>query len=112
MKILFQIVCSPSQGRTARQTNDTLYNWSEDSVTAAVQEDGAWDQPQGAGVVAQGGKAGCGGGNGRVPLELEMVVGSRDVLSADTLVHADHRVPGKYACINGSFSHLLHIWSM
>lgn len=42
-------------------------------------------------VVAQGGRAECAGGDGRVPLELEMVVGSRDILSADTLVRADHR---------------------
>ncbi|XP_026315796.1 uncharacterized protein LOC113227134 [Hyposmocoma kahamanoa] len=86
-------ICSSPQTRTARETNDTLYNWNEDAVTAVVQEDEAWDQPQGAGVVAQGGTAGCGGGKGRVPLELEMVVGSRDIISADTLVRADHRVP-------------------
>lgn len=64
----------------------------EDGVRAAVQEEG-WEARQG-GVVAQGGPAGCGGGAGRVPLELEVVVGSRDVLSADTLVRADHRATG------------------
>lgn len=94
MNVLFQTICISPQSRTVRGTNDTVYSWSEEPVTAVVQEDEAWDQPQGAGVVAQGGTSGCGGGNGRVPLELEMVVGSRDIISADTLVHADHRVPG------------------
>ncbi|XP_049867797.1 uncharacterized protein LOC126368004 [Pectinophora gossypiella] len=81
---------SAQQIRSARQTNDT-YDYTEDGIPAAVQEDNYEGR---AGVVAQGGAAGCGGGGaGRVPLELEMVVGSRDILSADTLVRADHRVP-------------------
>lgn len=86
------------QARNAREANDTSYEWTEDGVTAAVQEDEGWDKRQGGGVVAQGGPAGCGGAGagGRVPLELEVVVGSRDVLSADTLVRADHRATGNW----------------
>ncbi|XP_052756099.1 uncharacterized protein LOC113512589 [Galleria mellonella] len=73
--------------RTAREVNDTN---EADEVMAAVREAG-WAGGR-SGVVAQGGAAGCGSPtDGHVPLELEMVVGARDILSADTLVRADHR---------------------
>lgn len=41
-------------------------------------------------MVAQGGAAPC-GERGQLPLELEVVVGAGDVVSADTMVRADHR---------------------
>ncbi|XP_059046393.1 uncharacterized protein LOC131841983 [Achroia grisella] len=73
--------------RTAREANETNEVYE---VMAAVRESG-WAGGRN-GVVAQGGAAGCGSSNdGHVPLELEMVVGARDILSADTLVRADHR---------------------
>ncbi|XP_023935348.2 uncharacterized protein LOC112043915 [Bicyclus anynana] len=83
------IVCgNMDQLRNARNVNDTYsYDVPNAKITETVNYDVAW-APQ---VVAQGGRADCSGGEGRVPLELEMVVGSRDILSADTLVRADHR---------------------
>lgn len=46
----------------------------------------------GSGVLAQSGLQPCTPApHSRIPLELEFVVGSKDVLSADTLVRADHR---------------------
>ncbi|KAM3964143.1 uncharacterized protein ACR2FA_001623 [Aphomia sociella] len=73
--------------RTTREANDT---YGADEVMAAVREAG-WSGGRN-GVVAQGGATGCGPPtDGHVPLELEMVVGARDILSADTLVRADHR---------------------
>ncbi|XP_045768569.1 uncharacterized protein LOC123869632 [Maniola jurtina] len=81
------IICgSMEQLRNARNTNDT-YDIPNARIAETFNYDVAW-APQ---VVAQGGRAECAGGAGRVPLELEMVVGSRDILSADTLVRADHR---------------------
>ncbi|OWR48299.1 hypothetical protein KGM_208550 [Danaus plexippus plexippus] len=79
--------------RDARGANETYTTDSE--VAASVKEETSWPT----GVVAQGGPVMCiGEGQGevlgmekRVPLELELVVGARDVLSADTLVRADHR---------------------
>ncbi|XP_053612609.1 uncharacterized protein LOC128676499 [Plodia interpunctella] len=80
--------CGSPQNRIARETNMTY-----DAVPAAdvVQESG-WEGRHKGGVVAQGGTTACGvPADGRVPLEVEMVVGARDILSADTLVRADHR---------------------
>ncbi|CAG4971992.1 unnamed protein product [Parnassius apollo] len=70
--------CSSQPVRAARQSNYTSFWNSPDSgAPGAVRQ-----------VVASRGGDGAGA---RVPLELEMLVGSRDVLSADTLVRADHR---------------------
>ncbi|CAK1540421.1 unnamed protein product [Leptosia nina] len=78
--------CAPvncgKQFRNSRQTNSTY-----DSEVAAVTSEAFW-APN---VVAQGVTAMCADGDGRIPLELEMVVGARDIVSADTLVRADHR---------------------
>ncbi|CAH2076192.1 unnamed protein product, partial [Iphiclides podalirius] len=85
--------CGAQQVRTSRQTNYTEYDWNN-GVPAAVRRElwGEGGGAGGAGVVAQGGPPLCADSNAqRVPLELEMVVGSRDILSADTLVRADHR---------------------
>ncbi|XP_063621387.1 uncharacterized protein LOC134793666 isoform X1 [Cydia splendana] len=84
--------CIQPSARQARMTNDT-FSWEDGdgggvpaSVAPARHAGGAW------GVVAQGGAAPCPpAGAGRMPLELEMVVGSGDVVSADTMVRADHR---------------------
>ncbi|XP_028162263.1 uncharacterized protein LOC114354192 isoform X2 [Ostrinia furnacalis] len=94
--------CATHQARSARETNDTSsYQLDDNAVAAAVREE-SWQNnriaPSGSsgypggpsGVVAQGGAALCGAAEGQVPLEVEMVVGSGDVLSADTLVRADH----------------------
>ncbi|XP_060803825.1 uncharacterized protein LOC106132843 isoform X2 [Amyelois transitella] len=84
--------CAPincaSQSRITRGANAT-----SEGVAASVQAVGGEGRGgEGRGVVAQGGATECGArGGGRVPLEVEMVVGSRDILSADTLVRADHR---------------------
>ncbi|XP_014362579.2 uncharacterized protein LOC106714136 [Papilio machaon] len=85
------VICGSQQIRTSRQT-DLSKNWSNNTgMPAAVQEAVWWEAPR-AGVVAQGGAPACvGAAPGRVPLELEMVVGSRDIISADTLVRADHQ---------------------
>ncbi|CAH0714234.1 unnamed protein product, partial [Brenthis ino] len=81
------LICGKmKQLRNIRNTNET-YETTDSEFAAAVKQEVRW-APQ---VVAQGGRAQCAGGAGRVPLELEMVVGSRDILSADTLVRADHR---------------------
>ncbi|XP_068632530.1 uncharacterized protein [Battus philenor] len=84
--------CRSEQIRTSRQTNLSSYDWhSGNEAPAAVRQELPWET-RAAGVVAQGGAPACVGANSkRVPLELEMVVGSRDVLSADTLVKADHQ---------------------
>ncbi|GBP31621.1 hypothetical protein EVAR_84066_1 [Eumeta japonica] len=69
--------------RSARETNQTQEQ-SEESVEATVRE--------AAGVVAQGGAPACPpAARDSVPLELELVVGARDLLTADTLLRADHR---------------------
>ncbi|CAH2234402.1 jg21206 [Pararge aegeria aegeria] len=81
------IVCgSMEQLRNARNINVT-YEVPNAKIAESHNFHVAWASQ----VVAQGGRADCAGGEGRVPLELEMVVGSRDILSADTLVRADHR---------------------
>ncbi|XP_075974474.1 uncharacterized protein LOC142975500 isoform X2 [Anticarsia gemmatalis] len=81
--------CNGKQNRTTRQTNDTFYQWG-DEVPAAVRQD-AMTSRRG-GVVAQGGAPPCTPSAGdAMSLELEMLVDSRDILSADTLVRADHR---------------------
>ncbi|KAJ2942575.1 hypothetical protein O0L34_g2044 [Tuta absoluta] len=83
---------SPQQTRNARQINTTTFDYNEDGIPAAIQEDSNWEGRPG--VVAQGGTTACGGdGSGKVPLELEMVVWSRDILSANTMVRADSRIP-------------------
>ncbi|KAL0880812.1 hypothetical protein ABMA27_001998 [Loxostege sticticalis] len=85
--------CATHQARSARETNDT-YQLDDNSIAADVREESWYTSERVAGapsgVVAQGGAAPCGAGDGQVPLEVEMVVGSGDVLSADTLVRADH----------------------
>lgn len=70
--------------RAARQTNDTYYQLEE--IPASVQ-------PRGGNVVAQGGATDCGGrtDGDSVSLLLEMLVDSKDILSADTMIRADHR---------------------
>ncbi|XP_072939324.1 uncharacterized protein [Epargyreus clarus] len=82
------INCSTNQPRAVRGTYDT--DESNDVDPAASQKE-EWP----GGVVAQGGAAPCAAGGagraGRVPLELELLVGAGAVLSADTLVRADHR---------------------
>lgn len=98
-----QIDCGvKSQLRATRQTNDTYYQLNNE-VPASVQplnppsmsqkqaENARMEVPLRANVIAQGGAAGCGGEGDAVALELEMLVDSRDILSADTLVQADHR---------------------
>ncbi|XP_045495087.1 uncharacterized protein LOC123693872 [Colias croceus] len=73
--------------RSSRQTNST-FDQTDSAFAATVRQETAWNPN----LVAQGGSSAlCAGGAGRVPLELEMVVGARDILSADTLVRADHR---------------------
>lgn len=83
--------------RAARETNDTTefgeetisYTDGENGVSASIREDSGWSAASPPLVVAQGGVAnGCGEGGA---LELEMMVGGKDLLTADTLVHADHR---------------------
>ncbi|KAG7306399.1 hypothetical protein JYU34_009029, partial [Plutella xylostella] len=83
--------------RAARETNDTnesneetiSYTDGENGVSASIREDSGWSAASPPLVVAQGGVAnGCGEGGA---LELEMMVGGKDLLTADTLVHADHR---------------------
>lgn len=65
-------------------------NSNPEDVTAAVREESGWQLTSG-GVLAQSGGRPCADIRAsRVPLELELVVGARDVLSADTLVRADH----------------------
>ncbi|CAH0407020.1 unnamed protein product [Chilo suppressalis] len=86
--------CVNHQGRSARDTNDTSYQLDSNGIEATVKEESWHDSRLGNvpnGVVAQGGAALCGASDGQVPLEVEMVVGSGDVLSADTLIHADHQ---------------------
>jgi osmotically-inducible protein OsmY len=90
-----KINCATHQARNTRGTNDTAYQLDDNTIEAAVREE-SWLENRltnGApsGVVAQGGTSLCGAGDGQVPLEVEMVVGSGDVLSADTLIRADHR---------------------
>lgn len=83
------------KGRSTREANETsdaeageMYNEEE---TARVHEESSWVAPPR--VVAQsgGGGAGGAGGGGTAPLELELFVGAGDLLTADTLVRADHR---------------------
>ncbi|VVC98375.1 unnamed protein product [Leptidea sinapis] len=87
-----QVNCGEKQARNNRQANNT-YDWVDAESTAAVTQEKAWDPY----VVAQGGPMLCSEGaanyvgGGKIPLELELLVGARDILSADTLVRADHR---------------------
>ncbi|XP_022814387.1 uncharacterized protein LOC111348119 [Spodoptera litura] len=96
---------SDKQSRNIRQTNDTLYQWG-DEVPAEVQpeeleggENGAGTRRAPAGtrsaparVVARGAAAGCApSGGDSLAMTLELLVDSKDILSADTLVRADHR---------------------
>ncbi|XP_045533300.1 uncharacterized protein LOC123720644 [Pieris brassicae] len=74
------------QYRSSRHINSS-YEYDDSVVAAAITQEKAW-APN---VVAQGGTVMCPGGDGRMPLELEMVVGSKNILSTDTLVRADHR---------------------
>ncbi|KAJ8730897.1 hypothetical protein PYW08_002310 [Mythimna loreyi] len=81
------VECNPKQNRSTRQTNATLYQWGEE-VPAAVRA----DTPRASGVVAQGGAAPCApAGDDAMALELDLLVDSKDILSVDTLVRADHR---------------------
>ena len=82
-----QLECNTKPSRSARQTNATLYEWG-DAVPAAVRADDA-RRP---GVVAQGGAAPCvPATDDAMALELDLLVDSKDILSVDTLVRADHR---------------------
>ncbi|KOB73888.1 Uncharacterized protein OBRU01_10437, partial [Operophtera brumata] len=62
------------------------------TAPAVVQ---AHEEPRrrGGTVVAQGGATDCGGraGGDSVTLQLEMMVDSKDIISADTMIRADHR---------------------
>ncbi|KAF9405088.1 hypothetical protein HW555_014020, partial [Spodoptera exigua] len=91
------------QTRNTRQTNDTLYQWSEE-VAAEVQpeevgDDEGYVRPDeapapgaAARVVARGAAGGCAPSSGdSLAMTLELLVDSKDILSADTLVRADHR---------------------
>ncbi|KOB73883.1 Uncharacterized protein OBRU01_10438 [Operophtera brumata] len=86
-----QMNCGQSQVRAARQANDTYYQF-EGTAPAVVQ---AHEEPRrrGGTVVAQGGATDCGGraGDDSVTLQLEMMVDSKDIISADTMIRADHR---------------------
>ncbi|XP_037298105.1 uncharacterized protein LOC115445400 isoform X2 [Manduca sexta] len=90
-----QVNCgNRNRDRVARETNDTSYFLDNniDSIPAAVTPDASFDRAQNSGVVAQGGARGCAVATDEaVALELEMVVDSKDIMSADTLVRADHR---------------------
>ncbi|CAG9785537.1 unnamed protein product [Diatraea saccharalis] len=101
-----QINCATHQSmRTARDTNDTSYQLDDNGIEATVREE-SWQYNRlnsaPSGVVAQGGAPLCGASDGQVPLEVEMVVGSGDVLSADTLIHADHQaiIPENISTVN------------
>ncbi|XP_047985878.1 uncharacterized protein LOC125226074 isoform X1 [Leguminivora glycinivorella] len=84
----------PSARKARMSVSNATFSWDDGDGVAARGADGA-DGANGAdgawGVVAQGGAAPCLSAAGRLPLELEMVVGSGDVVSADTMVRADHR---------------------
>lgn len=75
--------------RIARQTNDTYYNL-EDSLPAGLQ---SADRRHGGTVVAQGGTTDCGGqaSGDSVSLLLEMLVDSKNIITTDTMIRADHR---------------------
>lgn len=77
IQFAFTLQRNCGRGRSTREVNDTT-TWSGE-----VQEGG--------GVLAQSGSRPCSPQQERVPLELEFVVGSKDVISTDTLVRADHR---------------------
>nr|XP_049696552.1 uncharacterized protein LOC110384403 [Helicoverpa armigera] len=91
----------PTGNRSARQTNSTFYEWG-DETPASVRAEGPGDGAEGPGirvqermrpgVVALGSKAACGQlAEDAVELELDLLVDSKDILSTDTLVRADHR---------------------
>ncbi|XP_041988338.1 uncharacterized protein LOC121739823 [Aricia agestis] len=78
--------CTPAKcSREERNTRGNVTSdFSKDEVAASVTE-----VPR---TAAELWRAECGrAGGGRAPLSLELVVGARDTLSADTLVRADHR---------------------
>lgn len=80
-----------NQGRIARETNESTY-YFDDSAPATVTHQQWMENTSGNKVIAQGGPRLCGSDNDeRVVLELEMTVDSKDILSADTLIRADHR---------------------
>uniref|UniRef100_A0A2A4K3D6 ZP domain-containing protein n=1 Tax=Heliothis virescens TaxID=7102 RepID=A0A2A4K3D6_HELVI len=103
-----QVECNSklqTTNRNTRQTNDTFYEWSDDMppVQASVRaedpslegvEDTASiraEEQARRDVVARGGAA-CGrAAEDALELELDLLVDSKDILSTDTLVRADHR---------------------
>ncbi|XP_050561881.1 uncharacterized protein LOC118265449 isoform X1 [Spodoptera frugiperda] len=96
-----EVKCNSGR-RSTRQTNDTLYQWGDDGVPAEVHpEDGKEGEAGKVGaagrgaagrVVARGAAAGCAPPAGdSLAMTLELLVDSKDILSADTLVRADHR---------------------
>lgn len=107
-----QVECRAKQNRSARQTNETYYQWGE-SVPAGVRQEsappaeGAAGGARGGGVVAQGGAALCApAAEDALALELLMMVDSKDIMSADTLVRADHRSTLRNSVF---LLHLIHI---
>lgn len=104
--------------RSTRQTNDTLYQWGDDGVPAEVHpEDGKEGEAGKVGaagrgaagrVVARGAAAGCAPPAGdSLAMTLELLVDSKDILSADTLVRADHR-----ATLREYFCYFIILWSI
>ncbi|XP_026733279.1 uncharacterized protein LOC113497773 isoform X1 [Trichoplusia ni] len=93
------VECQSKQNRNTRQTNATYYQlgeWDEPVPAAVRQQPGSGPAIPSVGarrgVVAQGGASPCTPTeDDALAMELEMLVDSKDILSTDTLVHADHR---------------------